>query len=550
MMVSCGQKGPGPAAVIDGESISGEYFLSTRSSNFSEVASDRQVEQLESFYHTVLRAYDAEQQGMDERDEVQNEIHGKQRRIKVSQLYEAYVVDSVITDEMIRQTYENMDERRHIRHILIADSTTSRSQDRSPEEAEELAKTVKQKIESGELTFEEAVLEYSTGQAVADTGDLGTVRWGQMVGSFQEAAWDLPLNTLSDPVKTRYGYHLIEVLDVDTLDRGTFEEERAQIEERLQRARRQQLGQRTRATLEKIKEETNFSSNPEAIKNNVAQLVKVYTQMSDTGSEPTYNEMVAQIDYQPIGTLGDGEITKDQFRKMLNTITNEKSRIMQNENFLMQMVNRILQEEYISMYADEYGIENYSDTEYKLRWEKDQVLDTYYLENSVLRDFPPANDSLRAFYEKMKADKYSEPSEVHVREIYVSDKETADEVRSKLDAGAEFNELASQYTERPEFKETGGDLGWFTTDRYGAIGKKATAMEIGSVEGPLQVGTGWSIIKLLDRNKGETHPYEEIKGTVKQDYIDMYRPKLIEKNLKNLEQKYGSEIYYSVLDNV
>ena len=43
------------------------------------------------------------------------------------------------------------------------------------------------------------------------SGDLGWFRKGQMVPAFDQTVWELPLNTVSAPVKTQFGYHLIWV---------------------------------------------------------------------------------------------------------------------------------------------------------------------------------------------------------------------------------------------------------------------------------------------------------------------------------------------------
>ena len=42
-------------------------------------------------------------------------------------------------------------------------------------------------------------------------GDLGTFKQGDMVREFDNVVWSLPLNTVSEPVKTQFGYHLIWV---------------------------------------------------------------------------------------------------------------------------------------------------------------------------------------------------------------------------------------------------------------------------------------------------------------------------------------------------
>ncbi len=64
----------------------------------------------------------------------------------------------------------------------------------------------------GGAPFAEVARRESSDGSAANGGDLGTFGKGQMVGPFEDAAFSLPINTLSQPVKTGFGYHLIEVL--------------------------------------------------------------------------------------------------------------------------------------------------------------------------------------------------------------------------------------------------------------------------------------------------------------------------------------------------
>lgn len=77
---------------------------------------------------------------------------------------------------------------------------------------------IREEILAGQITFEAAAAEYSDDGSAARGGDLGTFDRNRMVAPFTEAAFGLPVGELSQPVKTQFGYHLIEVTEQHTDD--------------------------------------------------------------------------------------------------------------------------------------------------------------------------------------------------------------------------------------------------------------------------------------------------------------------------------------------
>ncbi len=81
---------------------------------------------------------------------------------------------------------------------------------------------IRAEIENGNVTFEESAKRYSEDGSAAQGGDLGTFDRKRMVPEFTEAAFNLAVNEISQPVKTKFGYHLIEVTE-QHLDQETQE---------------------------------------------------------------------------------------------------------------------------------------------------------------------------------------------------------------------------------------------------------------------------------------------------------------------------------------
>ena len=75
---------------------------------------------------------------------------------------------------------------------------------------EEECESLKEKISNG-TDFAEAAKEHSTCPSGRNGGDLGEFGPGQMVKEFDEVVCSGELDTVHGPVKTQFGYHLLEI---------------------------------------------------------------------------------------------------------------------------------------------------------------------------------------------------------------------------------------------------------------------------------------------------------------------------------------------------
>ena len=69
---------------------------------------------------------------------------------------------------------------------------------------------IKKDIENGKITFEDAARQYSLCPSGQNGGDLGFFNRKQMVQQFGDTAFDLKVGEISDPVGTKFGWHIIK----------------------------------------------------------------------------------------------------------------------------------------------------------------------------------------------------------------------------------------------------------------------------------------------------------------------------------------------------
>ncbi|HDR51540.1 MAG TPA: hypothetical protein ENN90_07960, partial [Mariniphaga anaerophila] len=123
-----------------------------------------------------------------------------------------YLTDMNYDEALVKELYRRMTHEINASHILFLVSENA-----TPEQEEAVlqkARQVKKEVLSGK-DFNEAAVEYSEDPSAQNNhGNLGYFTAFQMVAPFENAAFSTPAGTLSEPVRTSFGYHLIKVNDI------------------------------------------------------------------------------------------------------------------------------------------------------------------------------------------------------------------------------------------------------------------------------------------------------------------------------------------------
>ena len=79
---------------------------------------------------------------------------------------------------------------------------------------EEEATNFKKEIEEKTKTFEEIAEKHSLCESKADKGDIGYNMRGRLLPEFEKVAFSIEKNKVSEPVKTKEGWHLVKVTNI------------------------------------------------------------------------------------------------------------------------------------------------------------------------------------------------------------------------------------------------------------------------------------------------------------------------------------------------
>ena len=194
---------------IDNHPYYTDEFVRVYNKNLDLVKDDSQKDldkYLELFLGYKLKVEKANKLGLQNSVTYQNELKSYR-----NQLSKNYVNDSKVTNELVQEAYNRMTKEVRASHILILVDEGA-----SPEDtlkAFNKIKDIKNRLNAGE-DFVKVAQQFSEDPSVKENnGDLGYFSAFRMVYPFENAAFNTNVGEVSKPFRTRFGYHLVKVVD-------------------------------------------------------------------------------------------------------------------------------------------------------------------------------------------------------------------------------------------------------------------------------------------------------------------------------------------------
>jgi len=209
----------------------------------------------------AVLAQEGKRRKLDESSAYRTQSMFEDANILANMTYEEIGKNAKLDEADVRKYFEAHKtefEQVRARHILIrvqGSPAAVRPGQKDLTEAEALAKAqdLRKRIQAGEDFAQLARQESDDTGSGAKGGDLGFFRHGQMVPSFEEAAFAMQPGDLSEPVKTPFGYHVIKL---EAKESKSFEDVRPELERRMRPEQAQK-------TLEELQKKTPVVLDPD-----------------------------------------------------------------------------------------------------------------------------------------------------------------------------------------------------------------------------------------------------------------------------------------------
>jgi peptidyl-prolyl cis-trans isomerase SurA len=268
----------------------------------TKITEESVKEYLDLYIKFKLKVTEAEELGFDTTDAFVKELEGYRK-----QLVQPYLSDREVTESLIKEAYERMKFDVNASHILFNVGPDALPKDTLA--AYNKALKARARIMKGE-SFEKVAEELSLDPSAKNNkGNLGYFSALHMVYPFETATYSLKVGEISNPVRTRFGYHIIKLNDKRPA-RGTI-----RVAHIMQQCSKDEKDETRNSEVEKEKKIKEIFEKLKADPSQFKELAKQYSDDKNSGARGgelapfSTGKMVPEFEEAAFSLKTDGEIS-------------------------------------------------------------------------------------------------------------------------------------------------------------------------------------------------------------------------------------------------
>ncbi len=528
----CAGPQPGVVAKIGKYTITAEDLNKTvanaRFKSYDEELSGRKkrVEKMAEDKLILLAAYD---KGLDKNEELVKQIERGKENLLLNTLYEVEIKSKAgkASEEEIQAAYDRKKVLLHAKHILVSSKALSDS--------------IYDMLKNG-ASFDELAQKYSMDKSNKDKGgDLGDFTTMQMVKEFEDAAYALSPGEFSKPFETKYGWHIVLLVEKKPNPRvKSFEEEKDAIARTLDNRKLTDLAN-------KFVEDLIKSADIKFDDNAVGIVFDAYQNVPPP--QPNQRNAKMEVQFTPeqramtLCTYSLGTFTVGQFDSMYQSVQPFRRPKFQSGDDIKKFLESSLRKPLLIKKAEELKLEDTEDYKKTFNEDLERKMVAAFRKDELYKDVNPTDDQIKAYYDANQ-DSFMQSEQVHILEIQVATKGEAQKLIAKIKKGGDFAKLATENSLRTYAKAKGGDLGFFGEKRYPELFAAAKTLKAGEVyPEPISFQGKFSVIKLVETKKPQIKEFDSVKRIIKNKLRSKMRKEAYAKWFEQAKQKYGYKIY-------
>lgn len=514
---------------------------------------------LDGMINRQLKIISAYQNRCDTIRTVIDQVKDRSRGIMFNRLVDLEVIQKIIPESALKEYYIKSNKEVKIKQIFIKFDPNLPEQKQA---ALNRAKEIERRAKNRE-SFEELAAAFSDDINTAKKGgDKGYLKWAvtSAENPLYKAAFSMSTNEISGPIETPNGYYIIKVVNIKKYQSPPYEQQRERIRKQFFSINNKKLEERYLEFLDKLRTKYQLTFKEEAIElfahNYVTTVENNGDSLISRGVDPLDSYADDQKKQIIVG-FNNGYLLISDLIAELKRYPARRRPQFKDKSDVQNFINSRLVPAYLL------------EQEVKARkMSKDPTVAsqvTSFKENLMINEIQRlqinnkiniGEEEIRDFFEHHRED-YKHPEKREVQQIFVTDKNLADDVTKWARRGINFDRLFHRYNEKESLKEKNGKLE--ITEGYAGIGKPAFKIGKGEVTDPIKIGDGYFVVKVLNIIEPTFRTYDESKHEVsskvkriayeqrEKEWIDTLRDQInyviYEKNLAKAFTNYTAQQY-------